>query len=237
MRGGRRRGGRGRGRCGSSASRVRGRGAGGRPGAGAGLAAPAGARWPWTSTRRGGSRAPDEIVVSAGGSAWFDAVADVVRARSPSCRAGAEAAAVGGVRHRTTTATTASITPFNRVPGRGRAGAGVPPLGAGASPGPPGQAFLNAGKRDAAYDLGLPVPQVVRRATGPRARRPGVTGDRPRPTSTRGWTRPRREADLDGRRLGGAGAVASVHVLRQVAADPAGRGGRHGGTDYIRTFF
>ncbi|MER5968577.1 amino acid deaminase [Streptomyces sp. NPDC002055] len=105
----------------------------------------------------------DEIVLSAGGSAWFDAVAEVF-AEVPELsrpvlkllRSGAYVSH-DDVHYR-------RLTPFNRVP---EEGALIPAFRLWAqvvSRPEPGQAFLNAGKRDAAYDLHLPVPQTVRSA-------------------------------------------------------------------------
>lgn len=104
----------------------------------------------------------DEIVVSAGGSAWFDAVADVF-AEVPELsapvlkllRSGAYVSHDHGHYER--------LTPFNRVPQEG----GLEPafrLWTQVVSRPSAeQAFTNAGKRDAAYDLDLPVARVVRR--------------------------------------------------------------------------
>ncbi|MFJ3581367.1 alanine racemase [Streptomyces sp. NPDC090127] len=117
----------------------------------------------------------DEIVVSAGGSAWFDAVADVF-AEIPALsrpvlkllRSGAYVSHDDGhYRH---------LTPFNRVPEEG----GLQPafrLWAQVVSRPsPEQAFTNAGKRDAAYDLDLPEAQVVRDArTGAERPATGIT--------------------------------------------------------------
>ncbi|MGG8405994.1 amino acid deaminase, partial [Streptomyces sp. 12297] len=103
----------------------------------------------------------DEIVVSAGGSAWFDSVAEVF-AELPDLsrpvlkllRSGAYVSHDHGWYTR--------LTPFNRVPDEG----GLLPafrLWAQVVSRPaPGQAFLNAGKRDIAYDLGLPEVTAVR---------------------------------------------------------------------------
>ncbi|GAB7031345.1 amino acid deaminase [Streptomyces sp. NPDC021749] len=103
----------------------------------------------------------DRIIVSAGGSAWFDAVAEVFEEipvlSAPVLkllRSGAYVSHDDGHYRR--------LTPFNRVPEEG----GLEPafrLWAQVVSRPtPGQAFLNAGKRDAAYDLDLPQAQVVR---------------------------------------------------------------------------
>ncbi|MFD4223193.1 alanine racemase [Streptomyces griseus] len=103
----------------------------------------------------------EEIVISAGGSAWFDAVADVF-AEIPELslpvlkllRSGAYVSHDDGhYKH---------LTPFNRVPEEGALQPAFR-LWAQVVSRPSGeQAFLNAGKRDAAYDLDLPEAQVVR---------------------------------------------------------------------------
>ncbi|WP_206318320.1 alanine racemase [Actinacidiphila epipremni] len=146
--------------------------------------------------RAGAFREAGRIVVSAGGSAWFDAVAEVFAGLGagtyqPAARgvgaqgAGAyEPSAQGAGAHATATPAAhtfsapvlpllrsgayvthddqhyARVTPFTRVPGHlepaFRLWAQVVSRPA------PDQAFLNAGKRDAPYDLGLPTPLAVR---------------------------------------------------------------------------
>ncbi|MEV4226931.1 amino acid deaminase [Streptomyces bobili] len=104
----------------------------------------------------------DEIVVSAGGSAWFDAVADVF-AGIPELslpvikllRSGAYVSHDDGHYRK--------ITPFNRVPGEGALEPAFRLWAQVVSRPSAEQAFVNAGKRDAAYDLDLPLAQVVRR--------------------------------------------------------------------------
>jgi D-serine deaminase-like pyridoxal phosphate-dependent protein len=104
----------------------------------------------------------DEIVVSAGGSAWFDAVADVF-AEIPELsrpvlkllRSGAYVSHDDGHYRR--------LTPFNRVPEEGALEPAFRLWTQVVSRPSRDQAFLNAGKRDAAYDLDRPVAQVVRR--------------------------------------------------------------------------
>ncbi|MFF3749852.1 amino acid deaminase [Streptomyces sp. NPDC002018] len=104
---------------------------------------------------------PDEIVISAGGSAWFDAVADVFAEIPPLSRpvlkllrSGAYISHDDGhYRH---------LTPFNRVPEEGSLQPAFRLWAQVVSRPSPGQAFVNAGKRDAAYDLDLPEAQVVR---------------------------------------------------------------------------
>ncbi|MFE5792874.1 alanine racemase [Streptomyces sp. NPDC056503] len=104
-----------------------------------------------------------EIVVSAGGSAWFDAVADVF-AEIPGLslpvlkllRSGAYVSHDDG-QYR-------EKTPFNRVPEEGVLQPAFRLWSQVVSRPSAGQAFTNAGKRDAAYDLHLPEAQVVRSA-------------------------------------------------------------------------
>ncbi|MER8012995.1 alanine racemase [Streptomyces griseoluteus] len=106
--------------------------------------------------------AADEIVVSAGGSAWFDTVAEVF-AEVPALsrpvlkllRSGAYVSHDDGHYRR--------ITPFNRVPEEGALEPAFRLWAQVVSRPEPGQAFVNAGKRDAAYDLDKPEAQVVRR--------------------------------------------------------------------------
>ncbi|MFE9613658.1 amino acid deaminase [Streptomyces sp. NPDC006012] len=103
-----------------------------------------------------------EIVVSAGGSAWFDAVADVF-AQIPGLsrpvlkllRSGAYVSHDDGHYRR--------LTPFNRVPQEGALEPAFRLWAQIVSRPSAGQAFANAGKRDAAHDLDLPSAQVVRR--------------------------------------------------------------------------
>ncbi|MEU6081432.1 amino acid deaminase [Streptomyces sp. NPDC047108] len=105
----------------------------------------------------------DEIVLSAGGSAWFDTVADVFagvpalsRPVLKLLRSGAYVSHDDGHYRR--------ITPFNRVPEEGALHPAFRLWTQVVSRPEPGQAFVNAGKRDAAYDIDLPEPQVVRSA-------------------------------------------------------------------------
>ncbi|MFJ8024888.1 amino acid deaminase [Streptomyces sp. NPDC096311] len=106
-----------------------------------------------------------EIVVSAGGSAWFDAVADVF-SELPDLslpvlkllRSGAYVSHDDGHYRR--------LTPFTRVPEEGALHPAFRLWAQVVSRPSPEQAFLNAGKRDAAYDLDLPEAQVVRRDGG-----------------------------------------------------------------------
>lgn len=111
----------------------------------------------------------DEVVVSAGGSAWFDAVADVfgeipelsVPVRTL-LRSGAYVSHDVGHYRR--------VTPFNRVPEEGTLEPAFRLWAQIVSRPTREQAFANAGKRDAAYDLDLPEAEVVRDAATGRVR-------------------------------------------------------------------
>ena len=115
----------------------------------------------------------DEIVVSAGGSAWFDAVAEVFADLSLSApalkllRSGAYVSHDEG-HYR-------ELTPFNRVPQEGALHSALTLWTQVVSRPNAEQAFLNAGKRDAAFDLHLPQPHTVRGADGASRSASGVT--------------------------------------------------------------
>jgi D-serine deaminase-like pyridoxal phosphate-dependent protein len=175
----------------------------------------------------------ERIVVSAGGSAWFDVVAEVFADLAgaglsapvlPLLRSGAYV--THDDQHY------AKVTPFTRVPGHlepaFRLWAQVLSRPA------PGQAFLNAGKRDVPYDLGLPLPLAVR----------GQGGVRPAPEGLRAsgisdqhlWldvppADPLRVGDLVGLGLSHPCTTFDKWQLIAVA--------RADGTitDYVRTFF
>ncbi|MBX7547476.1 amino acid deaminase [Streptomyces sp. NPDC004232] len=112
--------------------------------------------------RAGLFKGAQEIVVSAGGSGWFDSVAEVF-AEIPELsapvlkllRSGAYVSHDDGHYRR--------ITPFARVPEEGALEPAFRLWAQVVSRPTPEQAFANAGKRDAAYDLDLPAAQVVRR--------------------------------------------------------------------------
>ncbi|MBW8795809.1 MAG: amino acid deaminase [Streptomyces sp.] len=173
-----------------------------------------------------------EIVVSAGGSAWFDAVADVF-AEIPELslpvlkllRSGAYVSHDDG-RYR-------DVTPFNRVPEEGALEPAFRLWTQIVSRPSPEQAFANAGKRDAAYDLDLPVAQVIRRAGTERlATGVSVTGL----SDQHAWLRTGPEADLevgDWLGLGLSHPCTSFDKWQLIPVAEAD------GTvvDYIRTFF
>ncbi|MDT0265375.1 alanine racemase [Streptomyces sp. DSM 44915] len=112
-----------------------------------------------------------EIILSAGGSAWFDVLAECFAALPvfsrpvlPMLRAGAYVSHDHG-RYR-------AITPFGRVPQEGELRPAFLLWTQVVSQPEPGLALLNAGKRDIAYDLGL--PEVVEVGAADGARRPGT---------------------------------------------------------------
>lgn len=105
----------------------------------------------------------EEIVVSAGGSAWFDTVAEVFgelpELSAPVLkllRSGAYVTHDDGQYRRK--------TPFGRHPEQGALRPAFRLWAQCVSRPEPGRAYLNAGKRDAPYDLGLPEVQVIRSA-------------------------------------------------------------------------
>jgi D-serine deaminase-like pyridoxal phosphate-dependent protein len=104
-----------------------------------------------------------EIVISAGGSAWFDAVADIF-AEIPELSSPALKLLRSGAYLTHDDDHYRRVTPFNRVPAEGRLEPAFRLWAQVLSRPTPTQAFLNAGKRDAPYDLGLPQPVAVRAA-------------------------------------------------------------------------
>ncbi len=174
----------------------------------------------------------EEIVVSAGGSAWFDAVADVF-AEVPELsapvlkllRSGAYVSHDDGHYER--------LTPFNRVPREG----GLEPafrLWTQVVSRPSAeQAFTNAGKRDAAYDLDLPVARVVRRDG---AERPATGIEVTGLSDQHAWLRTSEEADLEVGDWVGLGLSHPCTSFDKWVLIPVAEAD---GTvvDYIRTFF
>ncbi|MGA5056319.1 alanine racemase [Streptomyces pseudogriseolus] len=174
----------------------------------------------------------DEIVVSTGGSAWFDAVADVF-AEVPELsapvlkllRSGAYVSHDDGHYER--------LTPFNRVPREG----GLEPafrLWTQVVSRPTAeQAFTNAGKRDAAYDLDLPVAKVVRRDG---AERPATGIEVTGLSDQHAWLRTSGEADLEVGDWVGLGLSHPCTSFDKWVLIPVAEAD---GTvvDYIRTFF
>ncbi|MBQ0914948.1 amino acid deaminase [Streptomyces sp. RM99] len=176
----------------------------------------------------------EEIVVSAGGSTWFDAVADVF-AEVPDLslpvlkllRSGAYVSHDDG-HYR-------ELTPFNRVPEEGALEPAFRLWSQVVSRPSPGQAFTNAGKRDAAYDLHLPFAQVVRPADG-GPERPATGIEVTGLSDQHAWLRTTEEADLEVGDWLGAGLSHPCTSFDKWQLIPVAEAD---GTvvDYIRTFF
>ncbi|MFD7437865.1 amino acid deaminase [Streptomyces sp. NPDC059861] len=174
----------------------------------------------------------DEIVVSAGGSAWFDAVADVF-AEIPGLSAPVLKLLRSGAYVSHDDGHYRKLTPFNRV---SREGALEPAFRLWAqvvSRPSAEQAFVNAGKRDAAYDLDLPFAQVVRRDG---TERPATGVEVTALSDQHAWLRTAPEADLrvgDWLGMGLSHPCTSFDKWQLIPVAEAD------GTvvDYVRTFF
>ncbi|MFF8970617.1 amino acid deaminase [Streptomyces sp. NPDC014995] len=174
----------------------------------------------------------EEIVVSAGGSAWFDAVADVF-AEIPGLsvpvlkllRSGAYVSHDDGHYRK--------LTPFNRVPEEGALEPAFRLWTQVVSRPSPEQAFVNAGKRDAAYDLDLPFAQVVRRDG---TERPATGVSVTALSDQHAWLRTTGEADLE---VGDWVGLGLSHPCTSFDKWPLIPLAEADGTvvDYIRTFF
>ncbi|MFB6779165.1 alanine racemase [Streptomyces sp. NPDC056352] len=176
----------------------------------------------------------DLIVISAGGSAWFDAVAEVFAEipdlTRPVCkllRSGAYVSHDDGHYLR--------LTPFNRVPEEGALQPAFRLWAQVVSRPSDEQAFVNAGKRDAAYDLDLPQAQVVRSGRDGSVR--AATGITVTGLSDQhGWLRTEAGAELEVGDWVGMGlshpctSFDKWQLIPLVEADGTV-------TDYIRTFF
>jgi D-serine deaminase-like pyridoxal phosphate-dependent protein len=116
------------------------------------------------------------LQLSAGGSAFFDVVVEVLTppARANGWRVVLRSGAV--VTH--DDGNYARTTPFTRVPGEGSLAAALRVWAQVLSAPEPGLAILGAGKRDVPYDLGLPVPLAARATDGTRRPLPGASIDR-----------------------------------------------------------
>lgn len=173
-----------------------------------------------------------EIVVSAGGSAWFDVVAEVF-AEIPELslpvlkllRSGAYVSHDDG-HYR-------ELTPFNRVPEEGALEPAFRLWAQVVSRPSPGQAFANAGKRDAAHDLHLPSARVVRRG-GVQRPATGITVTGLSDQHT--WLETTPEADLEVGDWIGLGLSHPCTSFDKWQLIPVAEAD---GTvvDYIRTFF
>ncbi|MET9763871.1 amino acid deaminase [Streptomyces sp. NPDC006372] len=174
----------------------------------------------------------DEIVVSAGGSAWFDAVAEVF-AEIPGLslpvlkllRSGAYVSHDDGHYRK--------LTPFNRVPEEGALEPAFRLWTQVVSRPTAEQAFVNAGKRDAAYDLDLPFAQVIRR-DGTERPADGVTVTAL--SDQHAWLRTTSEADLE---VGDWVGLGLSHPCTSFDKWPLIPVAEADGTvvDYVRTYF
>jgi len=174
----------------------------------------------------------DEIVVSAGGSAWFDAVADVF-AELPELSLPALKLLRSGAYVSHDDGHYREITPFTRIPEEGALEPAFRLWAQIVSRPSPDQAFANAGKRDAAYDLDLPLAQVVRRdGTERPATGVEVTGL----SDQHAWLRTTTEADLEVGDWIGMGLSHPCTSFDKWQLIPLAEAD---GTvvDYIRTFF
>ncbi|MEV8595853.1 amino acid deaminase [Streptomyces sp. NPDC052012] len=174
----------------------------------------------------------DEIVVSAGGSAWFDAVADVF-AEIPELSAPVLKLLRSGAYVSHDDGHYRKLTPFNRVPEEGALEPAFRLWAQVVSRPSPEQAFLNAGKRDAAYDLDLPFAQVVRRDG---AERPAAGITVTALSDQHAWLRTTGEADLQVGDWVGLGLSHPCTSFDKWVLIPVAEAD---GTvvDYIRTFF
>lgn len=174
----------------------------------------------------------DEIVVSAGGSAWFDVVADVF-AELPGLsvpvlkllRSGAYVSHDDGHYRR--------LTPFVRVPEEGTLEPAFRLWAQVVSRPSPEQAFANAGKRDAAYDLDLPFALVVRRGG---EERPATGVSVTALSDQHAWLRTTPEADVEVGDWLGMGLSHPCTSFDKWQLIPVAE---EDGTvvDYLRTFF
>ncbi|MEU8573483.1 amino acid deaminase [Streptomyces asoensis] len=174
----------------------------------------------------------EEIVVSAGGSAWFDAVADVF-AELPGLSAPVLRLLRSGAYVSHDDGHYRKLTPFNRVPAEGALEPAFRLWTQVVSRPSPDQAFVNAGKRDAAYDLDLPVAQVVRRDG---TERPATGVSVTALSDQHAWLRTTAEADLE---VGDWVGLGLSHPCTSFDKWPLIPLAEADGTvvDYIRTFF
>ncbi|MFJ9720604.1 amino acid deaminase [Streptomyces sp. NPDC101213] len=182
--------------------------------------------------RAGRFAGAEEIVVSAGGSAWFDAVADVF-ATVPELsrpvlrllRSGAYVSHDDGHYRR--------LTPFNRIPGEGTLEPAFRLWAQVVSRPSAEQAFVNAGKRDAAHDLDLPVALAVRRDG---AERPATGVTVTALSDQHAWLRTTPDADLEVGDWVGLGLSHPCTSFDKWQLIPLAEAD---GTvvDYVRTFF
>lgn len=172
-----------------------------------------------------------DIILSAGGSAWFDAVAEVFADLPPLSRPVLKLLRSGAyVSH--DDGAYRDKTPFNRIPEEGALQAAFTLWTQVVSRPTPHQAFLNAGKRDAAFDLHLPQPHTVRSPDGTARTATGITVTGL--SDQHAWVRT--EAPLDVGDWVGLGMSHPCTIFDKWQLIPLATSDGTV-TDYIRTFF
>ncbi|MFE9475850.1 alanine racemase [Streptomyces griseofuscus] len=174
----------------------------------------------------------EEIVVSAGGSGWFDVVAEVF-AKIPALSRPVLKLLRSGAYVSHDDVHYSELTPFNRVPEEGALEPAFRLWAQVVSRPSAVEAFVNAGKRDVSYDLDLPVARVVRRDG---AERPAAGIEVTALSDQHLWLRTGADADL---RVGdwiGFGLSHPCTVFEKWQLIPVAEAD---GTvvDYIRTYF
>ncbi|MFF9114574.1 amino acid deaminase [Streptomyces massasporeus] len=174
----------------------------------------------------------DTIVVSAGGSAWFDAVAEVF-AEIPELSLPALKLLRSGAYVSHDDGHYRKLTPFNRVSEEGALEPAFRLWTQVVSRPSAEQAFINAGKRDAAYDLDLPFAQVIRRDG---AERPATGVTVTAMSDQHAWLATTPEADLEVGDWVGFGLSHPCTSFDKWQLIPVAEAD---GTvvDYVRTFF
>ncbi|MFJ3650042.1 amino acid deaminase [Streptomyces murinus] len=182
--------------------------------------------------RNGLFEGAEEIVVSAGGSEWFDVVAEVF-AKIPALSRPVLKLLRSGAYVSHDDVHYSELTPFNRVPEEGALEPAFRLWAQVVSRPSATEAFVNAGKRDVSYDLDLPVARVVRRDG---AERPAAGIEVTALSDQHLWLRTGADADL---RVGdwiGFGLSHPCTVFEKWQLIPVAEAD---GTvvDYIRTYF
>ncbi len=119
---------------------------------------------------------PYPVILSAGGSAYFDVVVDTL---GPAARAhGGRVVLRSGAVVTHDDGTYRATTPFTRIPEEGSLTAALEVWAQVLSTPELGLAILGAGKRDVPYDIGLPVPLSVRGVDGSLRTLEGSTVDK-----------------------------------------------------------
>ncbi|WP_285723834.1 alanine racemase [Psychromicrobium xiongbiense] len=131
-----------------------------------------------TELTQAGAYAPGEVIVTAGGSAYFDLVVEELADLAGEDSAGDQTSVVlrSGAYLVHDNGFYEQISPFSRTPGEQPLVAGMHGWARVVSLPEPGLAILDAGKRDLPFDEGLPVPQGVAAELGAPLRPLGGAG-------------------------------------------------------------